>query len=84
MASTEDRPVGEKQVKTSEGLSESPLGEAYLMQMTAEVTNCTQQAAKRYASLAKYTMSLEDMNRRLEARTDRSLKLAEVYNSSNT
>ena len=59
---------------------EPPLGEVYLTRMSSEVTQWTEMAANRYASLAKYTASLEDMNRRLEARTDRSLKLAEVIN----
>ena len=63
---------------TSEVVGEPPLGEVYLTQMSTEVAHWTDSAAKRYASLAKYTASLEDMNRRLEARTDRSLKLAEV------
>ena len=65
----------------SDIVGEPPLGEAYLTQMSTEVADWTGSAAKRYASLAKYTVTLEDMNRRLEARTDRSLKLAEVMNN---
>lgn len=64
--------------EVSDMVGEPPLGEAYLTQMSSEVATWTGSAAKRYASLAKYTATLEDMNRRLEARTDRSLKLAEV------
>ena len=64
--------------EASDIVGEPPLGEAYLAQMSTEVADWTGSAAKRYASLAKYTVTLEDMNRRLESRTDRSLKLAEV------
>ena len=63
---------------TPNTIVEPPLGEAYLTKMSTEVANWTGLAADRYASLVKYTLSLEDMNCRLEARTDRSLKLAEV------
>ena len=39
---------------TEPAVPESPLGTAYLSQMTNEVTSWTQQTAYRYTSLAKY------------------------------
>ena len=60
-------------------LSDERIGPEAIGQMQAEVNEWTNSIQKRFSHLGNYVNTLESMNTRLEARTDRSLALAEVF-----
>ena len=58
--------------------SSPPLGSELLQTMATEVTDWSAQVSARYARLAEYADSLEQLNEKLEGRVDRSLAMAQV------
>ena len=64
---------------TGESMTADKMGSETIAHMKTEVHEWSNSILSRYDLLSKYVNSLEGMNAKLEARTDRSLILAEVW-----